>query len=101
MAKRSGGTRTVSSSSAASARSASGMTRGDIYNEISVLESNPFSGQTLEYSNGNKSVTISYNGRQSWYSVRLMENGRQIREKGYRTSADAMTVAGIIRKHLK
>lgn len=101
MAKRSGGTRTVSSSSAASSRSASGMTRNDIYNQIQVLESNPFSGQTLEYSNGNKSVTISYNGRQSWYSVRLMENGRQIREKGYRTSADAMTVAGIIRKHLK
>ncbi len=101
MAKGNGTTRTVSSSSAASSRSASGMTRGGIYNEIQVLESNPFSGQTLEYSNGNKSVTISYNGRQSWYSVRLMENGRQIREKGYRTSADAMTVAGIIMKHLK
>ena len=101
MAKGSGTTRSVSSGSIASARRASDMTRADIYNEIQKLQSNPFSGQTIEYSSGNKSVTISYNGRQSWYSVKLMENGSQIREKGYRTSADAMTVAGIIRKHLK
>ena len=74
-------------------------TRKEYYNEISVLESNPFSGEVITFSNGTKTAEVKYNGRQSSFLLSMKDNGRLV-VKGFKSSADAYAIAGMIVKHL-
>jgi len=75
-------------------------TRREYYNEISVLESNPHSGEVITFTNGNKTAEVRYHGRQSFYLLDLKENGSLV-EKGSKSSIEAYTIAGMIVKFFK
>ena len=74
-------------------------TRKEYYNEISVLESNPFSGKVITFTNGTKTAEVQYHGRQDIFLLSMKDNGRLV-VKGFKSSADAYAIAGMIVKYL-
>lgn len=69
-----------------------------LYEQIGNLYNNAYKEQT--FSNGDKSASILYNIKMDMFKISLKENGKLI-VKGAKTTSDAYTAAGIIRKYLK
>ena len=69
-----------------------------LYEQIGNLYNSAYKEQT--FSNGDKSASILYNIKMDMFKISLKENGKLI-AKGAKTTSDAYTAAGIIRKHIK
>jgi hypothetical protein len=59
---------------------------------------NPYSNKIFGFGAGNKTAELTYNGRQSFFIIRMKEGGRMVKTK---STADEYTAASIIRRYLK